>query len=394
VFRIGVFAIAEEEMQMTTKILIVGGGLAGTIIANGLCRQLRAQLRSGGASITMIGAADQHMYQPGLLYVPFGKFREAELFRNQREVLDRQVPFIVDPATEIDVDNKKVKTQSGKTFDYDYLVIATGSRIVPETVPGMAEGAHWFYDLEGARQMRGALEQFEGGKVVVNVNVPHKCPVAPLEITFMLHDYLSARGLMDKSEIIYTYPIGRLHSLEPVAHWAQPEMDRLGVKYETFFNTKEVDPGKKTITSEEGSTLDYDLLVTIPPHEGAQVITDSGLGAGGWVPTGQQTLLRDGSDDVFVCGDTTNLPISKAGSTAHFEADTIIDNIASLVCEERWARNYDGKVFCFVETGMNTGTYVWFNYTTPPNPGVPTQMIHWFKLAYNRLYWLSAKGLL
>jgi sulfide:quinone oxidoreductase len=276
---------------MTTKILIVGGGLAGTIIANGLCRQLRAKLRSGAASITMIGATDQHMYQPGLLYVPFGKFREVELFRDQRQVLDRQVPYFIDPATTIDVENKKVKTQSGKTFDYDYLVIATGSRIVPETVPGMAEGAHWFYDLDGARKMRAALAQFEGGKIVVNVNVPHKCPVAPLEITFMLHDYLSGRGLMEKSEITYTYPIGRLHSLEPVAQWAQPEMDRLGIKYETFFNTKEVDPEKKSITSEEGSTLEYDMLVTIPPHQGAPVITDSDLGAGGWVPTGQKNSV-------------------------------------------------------------------------------------------------------
>jgi sulfide:quinone oxidoreductase len=124
------------------------------------------------------------------------------------------------------------------------------------------------------------------------------------------------------------------------------------------------------------------------------VVEDSGLGAGGWVPTERETLLREGSTNVFVVGDTTNIPISKAGSTAHFEADTIVDNLASLVMEGCWARHYDGKVFCFVETGLNSGTYIWFNYTTPPNPGPPSQMIHWFKLAYNRLYWLSARGLL
>ena len=124
------------------------------------------------------------------------------------------------------------------------------------------------------------------------------------------------------------------------------------------------------------------------------MILDSNLGAGGWVPTERNTLLREGSSNIFVVGDTTNIPISKAGSTAHFEADTIVDNLASLIKEDRWARSYDGKVFCFVETGLNTGTYVWFNYTTPPNPGPPSQMVHWFKLAYNRLYWLSARGLL
>lgn len=379
---------------MAKHIVIVGGGLAGTIVANGLCRQLGEQLRSGEVRLTMIGNSETHLYQPGLLYVPFGKIRESELFRDQRKVLDRRVTFNLDAATNIDVDNNRVTCESGKSYDYDYVVIATGSRIRPDTIPGMEEGAHWFYDLDGARKMRESLRDFEGGKIVVNVNAPHKCPVAPLEITFMLYDYLKEKGVMDKSEITYTYPIGRLHALEPVAHWAVPEFDKYGIKSETFFNTKEVDPKKKTITSEEGSTLPYDLLVTIPPHSGAQVILDSDLGAGGWVPTDKHKLLREGSTNVFVVGDTTNIPISKAGSTAHFEADTIIDNLASLVMEGQWARNYDGKVFCFVETGLSTGTYVWFNYTTPPNPGPPSQMLHWFKLAYNRLYWLSARGLL
>ncbi len=379
---------------MAKRILIVGGGLAGTIVANGLCRQLREELSAGGVIITMLGTSETHMYQPGLLYVPFGRMRESELFRDQRRVLDRRVPYFVDPAKHIDVENKTVTTESGKTHGYDYLVIATGSRIRPDNIPGMTEGGHWFYDLDGARKMRDALEKFEGGKIIVNINAPHKCPVAPLEVTFMLRDYLAAKGLLDKSEITYTYPIGRLHSLEPVANWAVPEFQRHGIRSETFFNTKAVDPKAKTITSEEGVTLNYDLLVTIPPHSGHQVITDSNLGAGGWVPTQRNTLLREGSSDVFVVGDTTNLPISKAGSTAHFEADTIIDNITSLIKEDRWARHYDGKVFCFVETGLHSGTYVWFNYTTPPNPGPPSQMIHWFKLAYNRLYWLSARGLL
>ena len=379
---------------MAKNIVIVGGGLAGTIVANGVCRQLGREIARGEVSITMIGDKETHMYQPGLLYIPFGKIREAELFRSQRRVLDKRVPYIIDPATNIDVDGGKVTTKSGKSYPYDYLVIATGSRIAPENIPGMKEGAHWFYDLDGARKMRKALKDFEGGKIVINVNAPHKCPVAPLEITFMLRDYLMEKGLWEKSELTYTYPIGRLHALEPVAHWAKPEMDKAGIKYETFFNTASVDAEKKTISSEEGVTLDYDMLVTIPPHMGSQVILDSGLGDGGWVPTDRDTLLREGSDNVFIVGDTTNIPISKAGSTAHFEADTIVDNLVSLISEGEWARNYDGKVFCFVETGLSEGTYVWFNYTTPPNPGPPSQMIHWFKLAYNRLYWLSARGLL
>lgn len=379
---------------MSKQILIIGGGVAGTIVANGLCRQIEAELSKGAVTITMLSATDKHMYQPGLLYVPFGKIRESELFRDQRKVLHRRIAFFVDPAVHIDVDAKRVATKSGKIYTYDYLVIATGSRLRPDMVPGMAEGAHWFYDLDGARKMRGALNLFQGGKIVVNVNAPHKCPVAPMEITFMLREFLADKGLMDKTEITYTYPIGRLHSLEPLAQWAVPEFERHGIKSEVFFNTKEIDPAAKTITSEEGVTLPYDLLITIPPHTGQQVVMDSKLGDAGWVATNKQTLLREGSNDVFVVGDTTNIPISKAGSTAHFEADTVVDNLASLIKEQCWSRNYDGKVFCFLETGMTTGTYVWFNYTTPPNPGPPSQAIHLFKLGYNRLYWLSARGLL
>lgn len=379
---------------MAKSIVIVGGGLAGTIVANGLCRSLGDQLASSQLSVTMLGTTDKHMYQPGLLYVPFGRFREADLFRDQCKVLDRRVAFFVDPAEKIDTGSRTVTTKSGRSFKYDYLVLATGSRLDMDAIPGLKEGAHWFYDLEGARKMRKALEKFEGGKIIVNANAPHKCPVAPLEVTFMLRDHLKEKGLWEKSEITYTYPIGRLHSLEPVAHWAKPEFEKAGIKYETFFNTASVDPEAKTITSEEGVTLDYDLLVTVPPHRGAEVIEENDLGKGGWVPTNPKTLQREGSDNVFVVGDTTTIPISKAGSTAHFEADTLIENLVSLVEEGRMAKEYDGKVFCFIETGTHEGTYVWFNYTTPPNPGPPSQMIHWFKLAYNRMYWLSARGLL
>ncbi|MFN3077024.1 MAG: NAD(P)/FAD-dependent oxidoreductase [Alphaproteobacteria bacterium] len=379
---------------MVKRLLVVGSGMGGTIVANGVARQMGAQLRTGELSIAMLGNTSHHLYQPGLLYIPFGRIRESELIREQTKVLDRRIFFHVDPARHIDVEKNQVTTQSGKVHAYDYLVIATGSRLMTGAIPGMAEGAHWFYDLDGARKLRAALENFTGGRIVINVNIPHKCPVAPLEVTFMLHDYLRIRGVLDKTEFTYTYPIGRIHALEPVAHWAKPEFERLGIRYETFFNTRSVDPEKKEISSEEDVTLPYDLLITIPPHQGSQVIEDSDLGKGGWVPTNRTTLQREGSTNVFVVGDTTNIPISKAGSTAHFEADTVVDNLVSLLKEGRWARYYDGKVYCFVETGMSSGTYVWFNYETPPNPSPPSQMIHWFKLAYNRMYWLSARGLL
>ena len=376
------------------KILIVGGGMGGTILANNLARRLTPELRSGKVSITMLTASDKHMYQPGLLYLAFGRVTPDELYKDQASLLEPGITLHVDPAEEFMLDANRVKTKSGKTFDYDVLAIATGSRAAPELIPGLAENSQTFYTEESALKMFRALREFQGGRVVIAVGVPHKCPMAPLEITFMLHDYFKDRGLADKVKLHYTYPIGRVHSLENVAKWAAPEFDRLGITYETLFNLKEVDGAKKLIRGEEGGETPYDLLVSIPAHRGMEVIEKNKLGAGGWIPTNRQQLNMEGRSNVFVLGDTTNIPISKAGSTAHFEADTLGENIAAMFKLGAPVRDYDGKVFCFIEVGKDRATYAQFNYTTPPDPKAPTKAVHWFKMAYNKLYWTSARGLL
>ena len=374
------------------KILIVGGGMGGTILANNLARRLRSELKSGKASITMLSASDKHMYQPGLLYVAVGKMNPRELYRDQVTLLEPSIDFKVDPVTEFDLDNNCVRSQSGTTYNYDTLVIATGSRTFAEGTPGLAENAEQFYTEADAVKMYKRLQSFEGGKVVVAVGVPHKCPMSPLEITFMLIDYFKRRGIWDDVQLHYTYPIGRTHSLEPVAKWATQEFERLGVTYETLFNMKEVT--ENTVISEEGTEAEFDLLVTVPAHKGQQVVEDSALGAGGFIPTDRQRLNMEGRDNVFVIGDTTNLPISKAGSTAHFEAEALAENIASTISIGMPTRDYDGKVFCFIEAGEGRATYAMFNYQNPPDPKEPTAGIHWFKTAYNKMYWASARGLL
>ncbi|MFA7593548.1 MAG: FAD/NAD(P)-binding oxidoreductase [Thiohalobacteraceae bacterium] len=376
------------------KILIVGGGMGGTILANNLARRLHSEVRSGKAKITMLSASDRHMYQPGLLYVAVGRMTPDELYRDQAGLLEPEIEFHVDPVEEFDLDHNKVKTKSGKTYDYDVIAIATGSRIHLEGIPGLAEHAETFYTEETAVKMLKRLYEFQGGKVVIAVGVPHKCPMAPLEITFMLHDYFKERGLLDKTQLHYTYPIGRTHSLENVAKWATPEFERLGITYETLFNMKEVDGKNKVLHSEEGTECNYDLLITIPAHKGMEVIEKNGLGKSGWIPTDRHRLNMEGRENVFVLGDTTNLPISKAGSTAHFEADTLAENIAALVKIGIPVRNYDGKVFCFIEAGKDRATYAMFDYQNPPDPKTPTKAVHWFKMAYNQLYWASARGLL
>lgn len=376
------------------KILIVGGGMGGTILANNLARRLQGELKSGKVRLTMLSASDKHMYQPGLLYLAFGRNTPDELYRDQASLLEPGINFAADPVEEFMLDQNRVKTKSGKTHDYDVIAIATGSRMVPETIPGLAENSETFYTEESAVKMFRRLQGFTGGRVVITVGVPHKCPMAPLEITFMLHDYFKDRGILDKVKLHYTYPIGRVHSLENVAKWAAPEFDRLGITYETLFNMKEVDGENKILRSEEGSDTPYDLLISIPAHRGMEVIEKGGLGQGGFIPTHRHKLNMEGRTNVFVLGDTTNLPISKAGSTAHFEAEALGENIAALVKLGAPVREYDGKVFCFIEAGKDRATYAMFDYLNPPDPKAPTKAMHWFKMAYNKLYWVSARGLL
>jgi sulfide:quinone oxidoreductase len=376
------------------KILIVGGGMGGTILGNNLARRLAPELRSGKVQLSMLSASDKHMYQPGLLYMCLGRMTPDELYRDQASLLEPGIEFQVDPVEEFQLDKNQVKTKSGKTLGYDILVIATGSRAVPEMIPGLAENAETFYTEQSALKMFKRLQAFQGGRVVIAVGVPHKCPMAPLEITFMLHDYFKDRGIRDKVQLHYTYPIGRVHSLENVAKWATPEFDRLGITYETLFNMKEVDGKNQVVKSEEGSQAKYDLLITIPAHKGMEIIEKNKLGQGGFIPTDKVKLTMEGRPNVYVIGDTTNIPISKAGSTAHYQAETLGENIAAIVKLGGPVREHDGKVFCFIECGKDRATYAMFNYTTPPDPKAPTKAVHWFKMAYNKLYWASARGLL
>lgn len=378
-----------------TRIVLLGGGVGGSIVSNQLARQLKSEIVHGEVEITVVNESDVHVYQPLFLYMAFDQAVPADAQRPEQSVLNRHVKLVVGSADRVDRDKNAVIMSDGREIGYDYLVIATGSRPAPESIPGLVEGGHIFYTEESALKLRDALLAFEGGRLVVTVAVPHKCPVAPLEFTLMAQDWLNARGLGDKTQVVYTYPIGRLHSLEPVANWANEVFPHRHIETHTFFNAESVDPNKKTITSMEGETLSYDLLVAIPPHTGQEVIGRSGLGdAGNWIPTNRHSLLMEGSDNIYVLGDATNLPISKAGSTAHFEADVVAANLVNRVRGGKGSVRYDGKVFCFIETGHDQATYIKFDYEHPPKPQAPSEMIHLYKLAFNKMYWLSAAGVL
>ncbi len=379
---------------MAKRVVLLGGGVGGSMVANQLARQLKSEILSGEVDITVVNESEVHVYQPYFLYMAFDQVVPADAKRPERSVLNHLIHLVVGHAERVDREKKAVFMADGTVIPYDYLVLATGSRPAPETVPGLLEGGHIFYTEEGALKLRDALHGFKGGRIVVTVGVPHKCPVAPVEFTLMVRDWLNTHGMED-SEVLYTYPIGRLHSLEPVADWANDIFQEKGIESKTYFNVETVDPENKTITSLEGETVSYDLLVAIPPHMGQDVIARSELGdAGNWIPTDRYSLQMVGDDSVYVLGDATNLPISKAGSTAHFEADVVAGNLINRIHGGLGSIRYDGKVFCFIEAGADKATYVKFDYQNPPKPQQPSEMIHLYKLAFNKMYWLSAAGIL
>ena len=375
------------------RVVIVGSGVGGSVTANLLAK--KAEKLEEDIEITVINNKDYIFYEPGLLYLIFNRMHEKELKRPLNSILNPKVKLIIDEATKIDAENNTVVTKNGKV-EYDYLVVATGAKVVPEELPGLKEGGDWFYTLEGAKRLREKLAKIRKGRIVVGVaGIPHKCPVAPVEVTLMLHEYLKMRGVRDNVEIFYTYPIQRLHSLEKVAELAKKLYDEKGIKYETFFNITEVDAEKKKIITLEGSEVEYDIFIAIPPHKGADLIFNSGIGDnGGWVKTHRNTLKVEGFDNIYALGDATNLPVSKAGSVAHFEAEVVVENIVGDIEGFGVVKNYNGEAFCFIETGFNEATYIKFDFDNPPVPVKPSKLIHYTKIAYNRLFWLTARGVM
>ncbi len=369
---------------MPAKVVVLGGGVGGTLVANLLAKELGREGR-----VTVVDPTGMHHYQPGYLYVALGQANGRWLVRDERTLLRREVDLVIEQATKVDPAEGRVHLARGGTLEYDYLVFATGARLVPDQVPGLVQGAHEFYSLEGAQRLREALRRFRGGRILVGVaGVPYKCPPAPVEFVFMVEDHLRRRGIRDRSEVTLLSPLNRAFTIESASKVIQPIMEQRGIKLVTFFNVEEVDPSAGTVSSLEGEKLEYDLLVLVPPHRGQRVVVDSGLGdVAGWLPTDRHTLQVEGHERIFAIGDATNLPISKSGSTAHFEAPVVASRIASLVRGTAPNENYGGRVMCFLETGNRKATVLRFDYEHPPAPPQPNLIWHSAKWLFNRLYW-------
>ena len=377
------------------RIIIIGGGPGGTITANHLAEHLADELRSGEVEITLLTDKPDQVYKPGFLYLAFGLEAPEHIRRPVRDLVSPYVDVRVERVTKVDTEQRQVMVEGGGSHPFDQLVVASGTRLDPAATPGLAEAGDWFYDEAAAQRLHDKLEALEKGRIVVSViGVPHMCPVAPLEVTFMLDQWLQQRGRRDDVELAYTYPINRTHSIASLAEWATPELQKRNVRIETFFNAESVDVENKVLQSMEGTELEFDILIAIPEHRSAEYLEASGLTEAGWVPTDRHTLEVVGHEGIWALGDTTNLPVSKAGSVAHYQSAALAKNVAARVHGEAPVARYDGKTICFIEAGLDSATFIEFNYARPPQVQPPTKMIHWAKLAYNNAYWLTAKGAL
>jgi sulfide:quinone oxidoreductase len=380
----------------------MGGGTGGTLAAN----RLRRLLHRGVAEITVIDADDEHVYQPGLLFVPFGMASPAHLIRPRHRQFHRGVSFLRAAVDRVDLVTDAVVLADGTTVGYDVLVVATGARLVPEeteglTGPGWMDKVFTFYTLDGAVALQRALSGFTGGRLTVAVmDMPVKCPVAPLEFCFLADSYFKKRGIRDKVELTYVTPLDGAFTKPVCNRELSGLLTDKGVNLVTEFNTGEVDGAGGRLVSYDGREVPFDLGVVIPLHGGQDYVSRSpGLGDElGFVPTDQRTLQSKARPNVFVIGDAADVPTSKAGSVAHFEGEVLARNVVRFLAGKPLEAGFDGHTNCFIESGSGKALLIDFNYDTEPltghfpgRVGLPllrqSRLNHLGKLAFGWLYW-------
>jgi sulfide:quinone oxidoreductase len=324
-------------------LVILGHGTGGTIIA----AKMRQRLAERDWQITVIDRDWQHHYQPGWLFIPFGIYTAADCVKPKAKFVPPGVNFVLDEIAEIDPVKKQVKTRRD-TYAYDWLVVATGARIMLDEVEGMAEGMggdiHTFYSQEGAVALYDKLKYFREGRVVINIaELPFKCPVAPLEFAFMADWFFTKNGVRKGIEIELVTPLSAAFTKPVAAGILGKICEEKNIKVTPNYQIAQVDAAKKVIKSYGDQEVPYDLLVAIPPNFGAQIIIDSGMGDPmGYVDTDHHTLKAKNYDHIYVVGDATNVPTSKAGAVAHYQADTIVNNLVREIDGQPPWPDYDG----------------------------------------------------
>lgn len=388
---------------MKRKLLILGAGTAGTMIAN----MVRRHLPALQWAVTVVDRDDVHVYQPGLLFVPFGRYASHQLTRSRHSFLTDGIEFLTAEIDRVDPVARCVRLADGRLLDYDYLVIATGTSPRPDQTPGML-GPEWrksifdFFTMEGAEALALALTRLDHGRLVVHVtDTPIKCPVAPLEFMFLAEAWLREREWRDTVELVYVTPLpGAFTKPIASAHLAHM-LEHRKIEVESDFLVERIDPEAKTLVSYDERVVPFDLLVTVPLNMGADFVARSGLGDElNYVPVDKHTFQSTRWQNIFAVGDAADLPTSKAGSVAHFSAEIFVNNFLSLVEGRPMSASFDGHANCFIESGDGKGLLIDFNYDTEPLPGSyplpgvgPLQLLketranHVGKLAFRWMYW-------
>lgn len=388
---------------MRKRVVILGAGTAGTIMAN----HLKKVLNSEEWEIFIIDEREKHYYQPGFLFVPFDIYEPEDIVKPIQQFIPKGVNYVNGRIELILPKENLVKMQNGTDFSYDILIIATGTDIAPEEIQGM-NGSEWhksvfdFYTFKGAVALRDKLMNWEGGKLLVHITeMPIKCPVAPLEFAFLADSFFKDKKMRDKVEITFVTPLSGAFTKPKATQALEHLLAEKNIKIESDFAIEQVDNAHKTIIDYGGRVLPFDLLVTIPTNKGSEVIGKSGLGDElNFVPTNKATLQSISYPNIFVIGDATNIPASKAGSVAHFEGEILTENIQRFIAGEPLKAEFDGHANCFIETGGGKALLIDFNYTHEPVEGTfpfsglgplnllkESRMNHAGKLAFKWIYW-------
>ena len=353
------------------KLLILGGGTAGTMAANKLRKALPRDW-----SITVIDADDNHRYQPGYLFLPFGTYKPQQITKSRRKQLSKDVALVYGEIDRVEADANKVYLTNGQTFDYDQLIIATGVTPRPDQTPGMdgvgfRDSIHEFYTYEGSLALAKKLETWQGGKLVIHITeMPIKCPVAPLEFAFLADDYFKKRGIRDKVELTYVTPLDAAFTKPISAAAFGNTMEEKGISIVPDFMIESVDGEGKKIVAYDETEVPFDILVTIPLNMGADYVARSGLGNElNLVPVDKFTQQAEAYPNIFALGDSNNIPASKAGSVAHFEIDIFTENFMQHIAGKPMTHKFDGHANCFIETGGGKAMLIDFNYDYEPLPG-------------------------
>jgi len=385
------------------KLVILGAGTGGTIMAN----KMRKSLPADKWEITIIDKDKTHYYQPGFLFIPFGHYSKEDVIKPKNDFFPNGINSIYANIKIIEPENNKIVLEDGTALPYDYLIIATGTRIVPEETPGL-KNKLWFknifdfYTIEGATALANFFKTWEGGELVVNIaEMPIKCPVAPLEFAMYADGYFSDRGIRHKVNITYVTPLPGAFTKPKTSKILGQLLEEKNINIVTDYNIMEVNNHEKKIIDYAGKEINFDCLVTIPVHMGDEVIEKSGLGDDlGFIPTDKHTLQSKNYKNVFVIGDASNIPTSKAGSVVHFAAEILHNNLICAIENRPFTASFDGHSNCYIETGRGKGALIDFNYDTEPLPGSfpfpgigpfgllkETRMNHYGKLLFRWIYW-------